>query len=136
MRPKRNVLIIDDSAAARASIARQLQTVGYKVFELSSAIGATRSILRNDVSAVIVDLSMPGLSGDKLVGVLRDNRRLDGLLIIVISGTEVAELDRIQKEGKVDAVMSKHHAAEGLVQLLEALYIARERSGAAAGSSL
>jgi DNA-binding response OmpR family regulator len=116
-----NVLIIDDSAAARASIASTLRLAGYCVFELSSAIGATRTILRNNISAVIVDLGMPGLSGDKLVGLLRSNRRLSNLVVIVVSGQSGAELERIGSECRVDAILEKRDIGGRLVHVLEQL---------------
>lgn len=116
-----NVLIIDDSPAARASIAAMLRIAGYGVFELSSAIGATRMILRNNIAAVIVDLGMPGLSGDKLVGLLRANPRLSQLVVIVASGQSGEELERIKNECPVDAVLSKREVSGRLVHLLESL---------------
>ena len=116
-----NVLIIDDSAAARASIASTLRLAGYGVFELSSAIGATRTILRSNISAVIVDLGMPGLSGDKLVGLLRSNRRLSNLVVIVVSGQSGEELERISGECRVDAILEKRDISSRLVHILEQL---------------
>ena len=114
-----SVLIIDDSPAARAAIAATLRLTGYNVFELSSAIGATRTILRNNIAAVIVDLGMPGLSGDKLVGLLRSNARLSQLVIIVVSGQSNEELERIGKECSVDAVLPKRDIGSRLLYILE-----------------
>ena len=116
-----NVLIIDDSPAARATMAAALRIAGFGVFELSSAIGATRTILRNDIAAVVVDLSMPGLSGDKLVGLLRSNARLSQLIIIVVSGQSGEELERIANECRVDAVLAKREINHRLVHLLDSL---------------
>ena len=115
---KRKILVIDDSEAARAVICETLAAVGYEVFELASAIGATRTVLRNEIAAVIVDLSMPGLSGDMLVRVLRRNVRLARLVIIVVSGTDTAELESVRTQGGADAVLSKAHVQSDLVRVL------------------
>lgn len=127
-----SVLIIDDSPAARAAIAATLRIAGYCVFELASAIGATRMILRNNIAAVIVDLGMPGLSGDKLVGLLRSNPRLSQLVVIVVSGQDSAELQRIANECPVDAVLPKRDVNSRLIYLLDSLL--RSSSGTLRGA--
>jgi DNA-binding response OmpR family regulator len=113
-----NVLVIDDSESARKTMASRLSAAGYCVYELASAIGATRTILRNRIGAVIVDVSMPGLSGDKLVGVLRRNASLSALVIIVTS-TDVRCLEQIAGDSNVDAVLPKNRVSEELVRLLQ-----------------
>ncbi len=112
------VLVIDDSPTARASIANVLGRAGWDVFELPSAIGATRTILRYEVDAVIVDISMPGLSGDKLVSVLRRNPRLRGLVVIVVSGLTDTELEAVRTRVPADAVLSKQEIQSALVATL------------------
>ncbi|HKP59205.1 MAG TPA: response regulator [Polyangiales bacterium] len=106
-RPNVKVLVIDDSETARAAMADTLIEAGYRVLELPSAIGATRMILRNDVQVVIVDVTMPGLSGDMLVRVLRSNSRLKELVIVVVSGMATESLERIRAEVGADAVLAK-----------------------------
>lgn len=107
MTRKRCVLVIDDSDTARATMVNAIVGMGYRVVELPSAIGATREILRNDACALIVDVSMPALSGDKLVSVLRANARLKGLVIVMVSGNERGELERVGGCIGVDAVLPK-----------------------------
>lgn len=112
------VLVIDDSETARAAMAETLIEAGYRVLELPSAIGATRVILRNDVQVVIVDVTMPGLSGDMLVRVLRNNPRLKDLVIVVVSGMATENLERIRTEVGADAVLAKTEIETGLALLV------------------
>lgn len=130
---RQRVLIIDDSDTARAAIAHTLFEAGYQVFEIASAIGATRTILRNDVQAVVVDVSMPGLSGDLLIKVLRKNVRVQGLTIIVVSGTEQQGLDAIRASGEADAVLSKAQIPTELVKVLGRLLARPARTRAVRG---
>ncbi len=128
-RPK--VLIIDDSDTARAAIARTLSDAGYQVFEIASAIGATRTIMRNQIEIVVVDISMPGLSGDMLIKVLRKNLRVQDLTIVVVSGTEQEGLEAIRRTGEADAVLSKAQVPTDLVTVIGRLVAAsaRKRTG-------
>jgi CheY-like chemotaxis protein len=101
------VLVIDDSEVSRAALAETLERAGCQVFQLPSAIGATRMILRHNLRAVIVDVNMPGLSGDRLVAVLRTNPRLRDLAIIVVSGVSGVELDNICRDTGADGALDK-----------------------------
>jgi DNA-binding response OmpR family regulator len=129
-KPPTKVLIIDDSDTARAAIADVLTASGYHVFQLASAIGASRTIMRNQIRAVIVDVGMPGLPGDKLVRVLRNNIRTMQLVIIVISGATSTDLEGIRAEGAADAVLTKANVCMELGPLLARL-LASTASGAA-----
>jgi CheY-like chemotaxis protein len=122
------ILVIDDSPSARAVICSMLSEWGYEVFELSSSIGATRIIVRNEIDAAIVDVSMPGLSGDKLVGVLRENPKLEGLVILVISGRDPEQLEAIGRTLPVDGVLAKRELHERLLPTLSRLMF-RRRTG-------
>jgi two-component system chemotaxis sensor kinase CheA len=118
---KSNVLVIDDSEIARSHISGILSDANYIVFEQPSAIGATRAIREHSVSAVVVDVSMPGLSGDKLVGVLRKNQRLDGLVVIVVTGKTQDELSGMCELSTADAVLFKDQLETSLVKTLSRL---------------
>lgn len=115
------VLVIDDSEVARAYIRRVLENVGATVFEQPSAIGATRNILQNQVEAVVVDVTMPGLSGDRLVEVLKNNQRLKGLVVVLVSGKPFEELQAIEQESRADAVLSKDEIESRLAKTLNRL---------------
>ncbi len=92
-----------------------LRKAGYEVLDMPSAIGATRVIQRSNVRVVIVDLHMPGLSGDGLVEVLRMHPRFRELIIIVVSGSSAQELERMRTQCGADEALAKQDVADGLV---------------------
>jgi len=114
-RARGRVLIIDDSEAARGLIRTILRRTGFETFELPSAIGATRVIVQAEIQVLIVDITMPGLSGDKLIEVLRRNPRLADLIILIVSGAEAAELERLRRTCGADEVVAKRDVQESLV---------------------
>jgi len=119
------VLVIDDSAVARTTIVEILSAAGYVVYSLPSAIGATRMIYQHAIGVVLVDLGMPGLSGDKLIGLIRNNPRLKDLVLVVVSGESEQELARLEAEGFVDAVIPKRDASLRLLGELRRVRLAR-----------
>ena len=98
-----------------------LGDAGFVVYEQPSAIGATRAIREHSICAVVVDVSMPGLSGDKLVGVLRKNQRLEGLVIIVVTGKTSHEVATLSELDAADAVLFKEGLEGTLVRTLTRL---------------
>lgn len=123
------MLVIDDSETARQAIRELLEQADYDVVVLPSAIGATRVILQQQIEAAIIDLSMPGLSGDRLVSVLRGNPRLTNLVLILVSGEEESALQSLRHKIDVQGVMGKGSVKYELIPLLGRLF-ARQRSGA------
>lgn len=115
------VLVIDDAEVSRLAIVDVLSQAGCQVFQLASAIGATRSIIRQNINAAVIDINMPGLSGDKLVSVLRDNPRLRGLKIIVVSSRSADELEAIRAACGADGAVDKGAVATELWPLLSRL---------------
>lgn len=121
------VLVIDDSDVARRAMAELLTQNGMKVVTLSSPIGATREVMRNNVDVVVIDLMMPGLRGDRLAALFRENGRLAKLGLVLVSGGSDEELSQLSLERSVDAVVSKSriHELPAAVQRVRRLTVGR-----------
>lgn len=115
------VLVIDDSPTARTVMNTLLSNAGYKVFVIPSAIGATQLIYERSIDVVLIDLNMPGLSGERLIGLLRSNPKLQRLILIVVSGENEEELERVRTGGQVNAVLRKEDIGPPLLQALQRL---------------
>src|SRR3954454_14733863 len=79
------VLVIDDDEIALEAIREVLVTAGYEPVCLASPIGATQVIVSQGIEAVIVDLNMPVMSGDRFISLLRSWDRIRTLPAILIS---------------------------------------------------
>lgn len=101
------VLVIDDSEIARAEMTRVLSEAGHRVVALASPIGATRAIIQHRVDAVVIDLLMPSMRGDRLAALFRGNPRFETLGVVLVSGEDRQELTRLLEEAEADAVVSK-----------------------------
>lgn len=109
LRPGRagTVLVIDDSDISRAEMIRVLQDAGLEVVGLSSPIGATRVILSGNVRAVVIDVEMPSLRGDRLAALFRGNPRMNGVGVVLVSGEKDEELTRLAIEARADEAVVK-----------------------------
>jgi DNA-binding response OmpR family regulator len=126
--PDARVLVVDDEAEVRSSLARLLALLGYSCDVAGCGRSALEMSRRADYDVVVLDIRMPGLDG---VEVMQSMHREDpGLPIILLTGH--ASLD-----SAVAAVKSK--AADYLVKpvgsddLALAISTALERDGRARG---
>lgn len=113
------VLVIDDDDIARELIVSILQSAGFSVYDLPSPIGATRSIVDNEITVVVLDLLMPVLSGDKLAKMLRSNARLSNLVIVLVSSSDLNDLRRLAVKVNANAVVPKSQLRKELVPAIK-----------------
>lgn len=67
------ILLVDDADAAREAVRQQLERAGATVLEAANGEEALSAVERNStISAAIVDVLMPGMSGPELVTRLRE----------------------------------------------------------------
>jgi DNA-binding NarL/FixJ family response regulator len=114
LRPERGatVLVIDDSDISRAEMTRVLEAAGMTVIGLASPIGATRVMLGGNVKAVVIDVEMPSLRGDRLAALFRGNPRMNGIGVVLVSGEKSEELMRLKIEARADDAVSKTSLAK------------------------
>ena len=65
------ILLVDDSASARALLGVRLRENGHQVEEVALAADAAEMALNHPPDAVVTDLWMPGISGLQLCRLLR-----------------------------------------------------------------
>lgn len=84
----RRVLIADDSAVARVSVARRVRADGIEVEEQDSAAGAS-SVDTSDLACALLDLELGDGLGTDVAERLRENR--GGLPIAFFTSTRTPE---------------------------------------------
>src|SRR5262245_11660036 len=89
------VLIIDDSEISREVIEGIVESGGMEAMSLSSALGATAIIAKQDIRVLVVDMNMPLMSGSAFGAVFRKNERLSHVKLILITGDSETELRRV-----------------------------------------
>lgn len=80
------VLVVDDSAVARAHVSRQLALHRYQVFEAGSGEAALEVLREHpDVMLMLTDFTMPGMDGCQLVQAVRRTHSRERLAIVGLS---------------------------------------------------
>lgn len=126
------VLVIDDNDVSRTSIRRLLERAGLSVIAASSPLGASRIIVQRHVKVAVVDLEMPEMRGSALVELIRKNRRIHQVGVVIISGVSDPELVKAAAESGADAAISKLDMVDTLVPTVNRLLRKVERADSAA----
>lgn len=94
----RRVMIVDDDAAIRETLERQLTRWGYDVTAVASAEDALGAIHVTDPAVVVTDVRMGGLNGLELLGLLRE-RAPDIDVVVITAFEEMRTAVEAMKEG-------------------------------------
>jgi DNA-binding response OmpR family regulator len=81
----RRVLIVEDEENSRNLLRRVLERHGLSVLEASDASGALRLLFSERPELVIVDLGLPDIDGDALIGRIRE---LTDVPVMVVTGRD------------------------------------------------
>ena len=86
-----SVLVVDDNAAMKYSVARGLRAAGYRTVEASG--GAEALELSEFVSAVVLDVHLPDLGGFEVCRLLRARHSTALLPVIHVTAARVSASD-------------------------------------------
>jgi len=107
------VLVIDDEDLVRDVVARMVEDLGYAA--LTAADGESGLLLIDRADAVLVDLTMPRMSGSDVVSAVRARR--PGIPIVLYSGYDRDGHGRVE----ADAYLPKPFRIEALERTLAKL---------------
>jgi EAL domain-containing protein (putative c-di-GMP-specific phosphodiesterase class I)/DNA-binding response OmpR family regulator len=80
------ILVVDDDAATRGLVAIHLRRAGFDVLEAASGEAALDLIESEAIGLVVLDMSMPGMSGTDVVRALRERPQTATLPIMLLTG--------------------------------------------------
>ena len=100
------LLVIEDDADTRSLIRMALRKESFTVTPVGSAGEALKHLQENDLpSLILLDLTLPDMTGDEFMKVLRDTPRLAGAKVMICSGWD--NLQERAQSIKADAWLSK-----------------------------
>jgi diguanylate cyclase (GGDEF)-like protein len=115
-----SILIIDDSASARASLRKALEESHRfdRIVEARDGFEGLRLLLAEGADIVICDLEMPGLDGEKLLATQRTRPGSEDVpFLFLTSERNPDRIARLLRAGASDWIQKPFHPSELLARL-------------------
>jgi len=114
-----SILIVDDDRVFSTLVASLLREKGYKTLVAFDAVQAMMVAMRRPpVNAIVLDVNMPGGSGEETLKKLKDSTRTSDIPVIILSGSiDALAQERVKTLGAA-AVLSKPLVPEELFTAL------------------
>ena len=84
----RTILVVEEKRSTRQVLRSQLERKGFAVMEASDADEALALARKEPIDLILLDLLMPSLSEDDLIGVFKDDPATENVPVLIISVVE------------------------------------------------
>jgi CheY-like chemotaxis protein len=117
------VLVVDDERVVREMVKKGLERYGYQVLLADGGLAAMDVCKRHpgEIALVVLDLSMPAMSGEETLPELRKIR--PGIKVVVSSGYSEAETMRFFQGYPVSGFIQKPYTAARLAEKVKACLV-------------
>ena len=114
------LLLVDDDAALRALVRTTFEAVEVEVDEAEHVPAARHSVSAGTPDAIVLDVSMPGVTGLEYCRELKSDPSTAGIPIVLLTGSESGTRDGAQAAG-CDAYLRKPFSPLELLAVVERL---------------
>jgi CheY-like chemotaxis protein len=110
--PAPRILLIDDDESARYLLKQQFRESNMVIKEASDGAEGIREVAKEKPNAIILDLSMPGMSGFEVLEVLKNDAATKDIPVVICTSHVLTDSERLQLAGKTLAILSKGEQAQ------------------------
>jgi CheY-like chemotaxis protein len=115
------VLLVDDDETTLSVHAALLESAGHEVLVRSAALGTTATIGREHPDVVILDVHMPGLTGDRLASLIAAQGGEKAPFVVLVSSLPEAELDALVRASGANAAIQKTEDPSAFIRRFQEL---------------
>jgi CheY-like chemotaxis protein len=118
-----SILVVDDDVNNRLLLATVLQHAGHTVLEAQSGRAGVEIAVCEKPDLIVVDLSLPDISGAELIRLLRSDERTRSALIALYTATRLSPaIEELTELYGIDGIIPKpadpHQLLEAFAGLL------------------
>jgi response regulator RpfG family c-di-GMP phosphodiesterase len=114
------LLLVDDDPGLRALVRTTCEVFDFEVDEADSAAAAVERIAFRKPDVLVLDVSMPGMSGIELCRALKDDPATSEIAVVLLTGSEAGTPAQAERAG-ADAFLRKPFSPLELLSVVERL---------------
>jgi CheY-like chemotaxis protein len=107
IKPSGQLLIVEDDSLTREMMRRILEPMGWKVREASNGREGLERVAESRPELILLDLVMPEMDGFEFLSRLRQGRDGRSIPVVVVTGKDLSQADRLRLNGSVEKVLKK-----------------------------
>ena len=130
---KATVLIVDDDHGVAKLVRDALKDEGYRAYHADTADKALAFLKEDATDVALLDVELPGVSGLKLLEIIREDPRTAGLPVIMITVKSDQPTKLKGLRGGADDYLAKPFTLAELIARIEALLRRVNRGGRTSG---
>ena len=114
-----HVLVVDDDVDAAEAVAALLELQGHRPALLHDGLGVLEAARSFVPDVIVMDLGLPGINGYEAAALLRQERSLDGILLVALTGWGTEAHKRASLHAGFDFHLTKPVTYDGLARILK-----------------
>ena len=114
--------MIEDEAALMAVMSDKLKREGFEVLEAKEGIEGLKMAVRHVPDLILLDIIMPRMDGITMLKKLREEKKTEGIPVIIISNlSEIEHITEIlqAKKGVIELIVKSNWSLDGLVKKIK-----------------
>ena len=120
------ILVVDDSAVARAKLNKLFESGGYRVELAKDGLEAMEKLLSDFFAVLVTDLEMPNMNGLELIAAVQGGMETEDLPIIAITGHDELQA-RVHDYQGLFGIFKKPWNDRELLKRVETLAVLRKK---------
>ncbi len=130
--PAQRILIIDDDERDRYFLKQQFRSSTVLIREVSKGVEGLGEAAKERPDAIILDLTMPGMSGFEVLDALKTNLATKDIPVVICTSRVLSESERLRLTGKTVAILSKEgRGLQEIAQVVRRMASPRQMGAAA-----
>jgi CheY-like chemotaxis protein len=118
---EKHIVVVDDNPVDLEVIKQVLTDYGMRVSVFESCIEANDAIFSGQVDLIILDIEMPFINGGTKARILKENRKIAAIPIMMISSKSDEEMQKIVVDCNADGYIKKPISRFELIRTLHIL---------------
>ena len=117
----KRILIIEDNPAFLKILKIRLETEGYTVLTAGDGLSGLSAARGEIPDLVITDLMLPSIDGHKVCRLIKRDRTLQHIPVVVLTSRDLDEDAELAKQSHADAFIPKTTRAEIIIDVIDQL---------------